>query len=121
MAQAPSWAGKAQQNTVGKQLGEESHPVKPQVKPTRKAGRPKSPIERKKVLLNMSEAQNEKLTVLEGQLKAAGVGITRGRSETVELALALLEVMLHSEDQRPYAMSVLKDSAGKEERMLEQE
>ncbi|MGI2049926.1 hypothetical protein [Shewanella oncorhynchi] len=121
MAQAPSWAATAQQNTVGKKLGEESHPVKPPVQQAKKAGRPRSLIERKKVLLNMSEAQNERLTRIEGQLKAAGIGVTRGRSETVELALALLEVMLHSEEQRPYAMTILKDSVGQEERMLEQD
>lgn len=113
MTQSPAWAAIAQQNTVGKQLGEESHSQ------GKKTGRPKSLILRKKILLNISEEQSSKLTQLEGQLKAINIGITRGRSETMELALALLEVMLHSPEQRPYAISVLTDSVGQEERMLD--
>ncbi len=121
MSKAPAWAGVAQQNSVGKKLGEESHPVSAPVKQAKKAGRPKSLIQRKKVLLNMSEAQDLNLTILEGQLKSARVPISRGRSETVELALSLLGVMLHSEDKRAFALSVINDYVGLEEKMLESE
>lgn len=68
-------------------------------------------------MLNFSEYQNGKLNTLELKLKLAGVKISRGRSETVELALALVETMLETDEVK--TLSILNDFVGYEESMID--
>lgn len=113
MSKSPDWADKAKTNTIGNSLGEPSHAVSE----AKKVGRKKSRIKRKQALLNFSEYQNGKLNTLELKLKLAGVKISRGRSETVELALALVETMLKTDEVK--TLSILNDFVGYEESMLD--
>ncbi len=124
----PDWAAKAETNKRGKQLGEISHAVAPveTVTPTvttaapKKVGRKKSRIERKKVMFALSEYQLDQLEISHGLLKVGGVKLTRGRSETTELASALMTVMLKSEEHKAFAMSVIKDYHEYEEKNLDE-
>ncbi len=84
----------------------------------KKVGRRKSLIERKKVMFALSEYQIDQLEITHGLIKAGGIKLTRGRSESTELAAALLRVMLNSEEHRDFALSVLKENLEFEEKTL---
>ena len=118
MSKSPDWATKAKLNTIGKSLGEVSHLETVVVQPSKKPGRKKSRVERKtQALLNFSEYQNDKLDTLVLKLKLAGVKVKRGRSETVELALALVETMLKTDEAK--TLSIINDFVDYEEKNLE--
>jgi sporulation protein YlmC with PRC-barrel domain len=112
----PEWIIKATNNQTGKKLGEVSH-----VEPKKKAGRKKSKIVRKQQMISISEYQSQKLSNLEGLLKSQGFKLSRGKSETVELALVVLDAMLKNDKYNIQIKSIVKDYIGYEEKMLELE
>ncbi len=125
----PDWTDRAEQNTVGKQLGEVSNnvdlpvnaPVNAPVEaaaPKKKVGRKKALIKRRQVMSALSEYQLDKMDIAEGLLKGNRIKVTRGRSETTELAIALMTVMLKTESQKEWALGVLKDFHEYEEKNL---
>ncbi len=81
----------------------------------KKAGRPKAKIKRKQTMFSLSEYQLEQFAKVEGKLKAEGVKITRNRSETAELALALLDFMLSDETRKSQAMIIIENRHNYEE------
>ncbi len=85
------------------------------VETPKKSGRPKSIIKRKQTMFSLSEYQLEKLSRVEGKLKAEGVKIKRGRSETLELALALMDMMLSEETRKKQALVVVEQYHNYEE------
>ncbi len=121
MNNRPDWAAKAENNEVGKQLGEVSHPTptnEPAPKEKKKVGRKKALLSRKKVMCAFTEDQLSRFEIAEGLLKANGIKLTRSRSETLELGAALLNVMLSSDEHKTFALSVIKDWHEYEEKNL---
>lgn len=117
----PDWAAKAENNEVGKQLGEVSHPTPTQAeapKTKKKVGRKKALLSRKKVMCAFTEYQLGRFAIAEGLIKANGVKLSRSRSETLELGAALLNVMLQSDEHRAFALSVINDWHEYEEKNL---
>jgi hypothetical protein len=92
-----SWAEKAKakaaDSKASSKLGEASHP-----KLKKKAGRKKSLVERKSLMLSTSDYQAKQIKQLEVALTVNGLDVKRGRSETVELAVAYLLRQLKDED-----------------------
>ena len=124
MSKSPNWADKAKSNTIGKLLDETKNTGSKVAKAPSKAGRKKvgrkkSKVQRHQALLKFSEYQNYKLNNLELRLKLGGVKISRGRSETVELALALVDTMLKTDEVK--TLNILKDFVGFDESNLNSE
>lgn len=93
MSNAPGWLTKADNNSMGNEVGQAA--VIDGKTPRGKPGPKKSLVKRKVVGLNFSEDQNRKLTELEMTLKLAGFDLPRGRSEAAEMAIALSIAILN--------------------------
>lgn len=81
----------------------------------KKLGRPKSAIKRKPAMFSLSEYQTRQFAKAEGKLKAEGLQIKRSRSETAELAIALLLNLLDSEHDKSYTLELIKQHINYEE------
>ena len=84
-------------------------------KSKKKVGRPKAKVTRKQTTFSLSAYQVKQFAKAEGRLLAEDINITRSRSQTAELAIALLQTMLDSEQHKEYALETIKQHLNFEE------
>ncbi|AQS39755.1 hypothetical protein Sps_04672 [Shewanella psychrophila] len=108
MSKAPNWLDKAETNTSGNTVGDDSTLI---LSKKLKPGRKPSLIKRKVVGISISDKQKEILDDLEFQLKVNGINLTRGKSESAELAINLLCMILknHPEGTDRWVTKYLRD------------
>ncbi len=114
------WSEKAKLNAAKSKaqskIGEASHPEL-----NKKAGRKKSIVERKNVMLSLSEYQTKQIANLELLLKINDIDIKRGRSETVELAIAYLTRQMKDPETVKNTASWIGGVVGMEEKLAEEQ
>lgn len=114
-----TWAekakAKAEASKANSKIGETSHP-----KLKKKAGRKKSLVERKSLMLSTSDFQAKQIKQLEISMTMNGLELKRGRSETVELAVTYLLNELKNEETNRGAVAWLGALIGAEETWIEE-
>ena len=100
MSKGPSWLDKASNNNTGNKVGDKSPAQETASTDTRKKpGRKKSAVKRKQVMMSFSDNTLSNIERLELILKLNDIQITRGRSETAELAVRAVLAMLNMKDE----------------------
>ncbi len=83
MSKQPEWMKRAQDNKIGNTVGTASLMLNSRNKP----GPKKAQVERKSTGFKISNRRSMDIDRLEMALKLEGLLLTRGRSETIELAV----------------------------------
>ncbi|MBS0045137.1 hypothetical protein KFE26_23090 [Shewanella sp. M16] len=100
-------------NVEGNKLGTKTH--------KKKSGRKKSIVSRSSLMMVTSDWQATQFKKLETALIQNGIEISRGRSQTLELAAAYLLHSLKDEESKGGVIAWLSAINGLEERMAEQD
>ncbi|GIU51920.1 hypothetical protein TUM4438_43150 [Shewanella sairae] len=95
MSKAPGWMNSAQNNKTGNTVGTVAEVTQKRKKP----GPKKSVVLRKNRIIKISDNRSNDIDTLEAKLKNLGIPLTRGRSETIELALSVLNSMIENPDK----------------------
>ena len=81
----------------------------------KKAGRPRSKIIREQTMLSLSAYQEKQFDTALGLLMINGIKIKRGRSETAELAIRVLNTLLQNDATKAQAMTIVEQYHNYEE------
>lgn len=114
-AKTPEWMDrKLTMKTVeGNKIGTKTH--------KQKSGRKKSIVSRSSLMMVTSKWQASQFKKLEIALITNGIDISRGRSQTLELAASYLMHVLSDEEKKKNALYWLSEINNLEERMAEQD
>ena len=111
MSKQPDWMKRAQDNKTGNTVGTASLMLNQRNKP----GPKKAKIERKNVGFKISKRRNIDIDRLEIALKLEGLLLTRGRSETIELAVLTVLDLLEQPKEKMLVIDLLKRNLGLED------
>ena len=111
MSKTPSWMNSAQENKIGNTVGTPQSTNIHRNKP----GPKEAKVERKSVGFKISNVRNGDIDKLEIALKSAGLPLTRGRSETVELAVSILLHLLSQPENKEQIVDLLSKNIANED------